>query len=83
MTSGFAALRSQVNDVVGSLDYIEIVFNHQQRTTGVNQCPKRSQQFIDIVEMQARSWFVEDIESLRAGAFREMGSEFDALRFAA
>lgn len=63
MPTSIATFRSQIDSVVRSLDHIEVVFDNQQRTAGVNQRSKRRQKFVGVVEVQAGGWLVEDVES--------------------
>ena len=67
MSAGIAAFRPEVNDVVGSFDHVQIMFNDQQRSAGIDQSTKRGQQFVDIVKVQTGRGLVEDVEGLRPG----------------
>ncbi len=57
-----AAFRTEIDDVVGGLDHVEIVLDDQQRVAGLEQFPERGQQLRDVVEVQAGRRLVEDIE---------------------
>jgi hypothetical protein len=82
LSAGIATLRSQIDNVVSSLNHVEVVFDDQERTSGFNQGAKRPQQFVDVVEMQAGSWLIENVERPGAGAFRELSCQLNPLRFA-
>src|SRR5271157_1476937 len=53
------ALRPQVDHPVGGLDHFEIMLDHQNRSSGINQTSKRRQQFTYIVKMQSRRGLVK------------------------
>ena len=71
---------AEIDDVVRRLNHVEIVFDHKQRSAGVDQRTKRREQFIDIVEMQSRCRFVKDIERLRARALQQMRRQLSKTR---
>src|SRR5688572_7560388 len=78
-----AAFRTEIDDLVRGLDDVEIMFDHEERTARIDQRTKRREQFVDVVEVQARGWFVEDVERFSAGPLQQVRCEFDALRFTA
>src|SRR5882724_6556537 len=45
-----APFRAEIDDEVGGLDDVEIVFDYQQRVPGLEQLPERRQQLGDVVE---------------------------------
>ena len=55
-----AGLRSQINDPVGTLDDVEIMFDDNHRMARVNQSLEYLQQHPHIVEVQAGGGFVEE-----------------------
>src|SRR5436190_14363847 len=55
-----ACLRSQVDDPVGAFNNFQIVFDHDERMTGIDQSLQQLQQNGDVIEVQPRRWFVED-----------------------
>jgi hypothetical protein len=57
--AGGAALRTQIDDPIGSPDDVQVVFDHEQRMPGIDQLPKRAQQLGDIVEVQSGRRFIE------------------------
>ena len=83
-----AALRPEVNDLIGALDDIQIMFDDKDRVAPLNQAVKGCQQLLDIGEMQTRGWFVKDEQGLARpvgmGLFTaDMGGQFQTLGLAA
>ena len=68
LAARIAAFRPQVDQPIGGADHVEIVFDDQQRMAGVDQTPKGSQQFRDVVEVKAGSGFVEEEQRPADGA---------------
>ena len=75
-----SAFRAKVNDVVCGLDDIKIVLDDKERAASFYERAEGCQEFVDVVEVKTCCRLVEDVESFRARAFREMRGEFDALR---
>src|SRR5580693_3089080 len=63
-----AAFRSEIDHPVRSFDHFQIMLDHDNRSANVDEPPKCSQQFAHIVEVQARRWFVKNIEQPRLAA---------------
>ena len=96
-TAAFAALGAEIDQPVGSADDVEIVFDHQQRMTGIDQLAESAEQARDVVEMQAGGWLIKQKQRatgrLRLGGllalarlrgkFRQMPGQLEALRLAA
>ena len=55
-------LRPQIDDVVGRLNHIKVVFDHKQRTARFDQRAKCRKQFVDIVKVQAGGRLVKDVK---------------------
>src|SRR6185436_12141965 len=51
IAAGFTAFGSEVDDPVGGADHVEVVLDHHQRVSGVDQSPERVEQSRDVVEM--------------------------------
>ena len=66
MPAGVAALRSQVDEVVGALDDLHVVLDDQQRVPLRQQPLESPQERGDIVEVQAGGGLVEDQQPLAA-----------------
>src|SRR5262249_8109271 len=79
----FPAFGPEVDDEVGGLDHVEVVFDDEERVPGLEQLFEGCQQLRDVVEMQSRRRLVEDVEQALAARGRQMGGNLDALRFAA
>ena len=93
-TAALPAFRPEVDQPVGSADHVEIVFDDDQRVTGVEQLAERAHQLGDVVEMQAGGGLVEHEERAAAGqrlaararrlrTLGEEAGELQALRLAA
>src|SRR5262249_25284067 len=78
-----AAFRPEVNDPVGGLDHVQVVFYYDQRGSGVQQAAEGREQFVDVVEMQPGSRLVENVERVVARAPGQVRGQLDALRLAA
>ena len=88
LATPLSSLRSKVNQPIGGLDDVEIVFNYQQGMTGIDETLENLQQDAHVVEMQTGRGLIEHEEgrfgfgSLGVGKFRKMADEFEALAFA-
>ena len=91
--TALAALRPQVDQPVARADHVEVVLDHHQRMSGIEQLAQRTHQARDVVEVQAGRGLVEQeqralaCQRLLAGAavFRGLGEEtgqLESLRFA-
>ena len=58
----FAPFRTQVDDVVGTLDDIEVVLDDDNAMTALQQGLKGLQQLLDVVEMESGGGLVKDEE---------------------
>src|SRR5256885_6288716 len=70
------AFRAEVDDVIGGLEYVEVVLDDDHGVAGVDQAMQDVQQPLDIGGMQARGRLIEGIEGLPritpAEVFREL-----------
>ena len=87
--AGFGA---EVEDPVGAFHHVEVVLDDEERVAGVDERLEHAEEPLDVGEMEAGGWLVEDEEfrfriadcGLRIGrGFREELAELDALGFAA
>src|SRR6266566_9421942 len=78
-----SAFWSKIDYIVRGLNHVEIVLNHDERSTGLHQRPKRRQQFVDVVKVQTGSRFVKDVKRFGARAFRKMRGQLNSLSLAA
>src|SRR3984893_2553041 len=83
LTAAVAALGSEVDDIVGGLDHVEVVLDHDDGVAGVRQPAEHFEQALDVVEVEPRCGLVEDVERAAGGPARQFLGELDALRFAA
>ena len=52
--------RTEIDDPIGALDHFQIVFDHHDRMSAIDQPLKQSQQHRHIVEMQSGGRFIKD-----------------------
>src|ERR1700733_9030347 len=83
LATAIAALRPEIDQVVGSLDDVEVVLDHDYRVARVCQTAEHAEQPLDVVEVQAGGRLVEDIEGASGRAPREFLGKLDALRLTA
>src|SRR5260370_1053685 len=78
-----ASLGTHIDQPVRGFDDVKIVFNDQQRSASFEQLAERAEELGDVIEVQTRGRFVENVkEALVVGA-AEMRGQFQALRFPA
>jgi len=61
-TTGVTAFRTKVNDMIGSLDDVHVVFDHNDGMSGIDQPIQTFKQALDVSEMKSGSGLVEDIK---------------------
>ena len=59
-TAIYARLRAEVDNVVGALDNLHIVLHDDYCMSCRNQGIKGLQKAVNVVDVQTRSWLVED-----------------------
>ena len=73
-----ATLRAEVDDPVGGLDDLQIVFDHDHGVALLHQRLEHVEQFADVFEMEAGGGLVEDVEGVAGGAAAEfLGCSFN------
>src|SRR5207247_8825625 len=72
---------AQIDDMVRSLYDVEVVFDHHDSVSGVDQAVEHLEETLDIGEVQARRGLVKDVERPAGRASRELRRELDPLRF--
>ena len=82
-TAGAAALGAKVDDIVSTLNDVEIVFDDDDRVTRIDKLVQDLDQAVDIRDVQAGGRLIEDIDSLPGVAAGQLIGQLDALRFAA
>src|SRR5689334_5037073 len=83
LSAAGSAFRSEVDDPVGGLNYIEIMFDDHDGITLVAQPVNHFQQQRDVVKMQARGRFVKNVQRATSVALAQFQRELDALGLAA
>src|SRR5690606_18784863 len=78
-----AALRSEVDDVVGRLDDVEVVLDDDDRVALVDQSGEHGEQAADVLEVQAGGGLVEDVEGVAGRALGQLARQLHPLRLAA
>ena len=74
---------AQVDDPVGALDQVEVVLDKYDGVAGVRQAVQHPEQIRAVLERQARSRLVENIERAPRSPLRQLRAQLDALRLAA
>ena len=70
--------------MVGHLDHVEVVFDHQYAVTGFDQPVQAGQQVDDVSQVQTGGRFIQDIQDVAAPPqLAEFARQFDALGLAA
>ena len=78
-----AALGAEVDQLVGRLDHVEVVLDHDDGVAVVDQAAEHLEQALDVGEVEAGGRLVEDVEGVAGGDLRELGGELDPLGLAA
>ena len=55
-----ASFRAEIDDPIRALDHFQIVLDHNERVTGIDQSLENLQQPRDVIEMQTGRRLVED-----------------------
>src|SRR4051812_27443183 len=75
------SLRSEIDDVVGDLDDIEMVLDQENAVPGVDQAIERQQQPFDVSEVQPGCGFIQDVDSVPRSLERaQLSRDLDPLR---
>ena len=77
-----AGTGTEIDDVIGMLDRIFVVFDDDDGVAEIAQAIERQQQALVVALMQADRWLVEDVHDADE-ARSDLAGESDALRFAA
>ena len=65
-------LGSEVDDVVGGLDHVEVVLDDDHRIAALDQRMQDAQQAVDVFKVQTGGRLVQDIERAARGAFGQL-----------
>ena len=82
-TAAVAALGSEVDDVVGCLDHVEIMLDDKHGIAVFAKAVQDRQQLCHVVGMKPRRRLVENIDGLARTALGKLGRKLDSLRFTA
>ena len=64
LAPGLATFRPEVDEVIGLLDHVEIVLDHEHGVAAVDEPLQHLEQLLDIGEVQSGRRLVEDVERL-------------------
>lgn len=59
ITALISSFRSQIDDIVGTLDDVHVVFDNHDGMSAADQCIESLEQFLDVVEMKSGSRLIE------------------------
>ena len=79
----FAGVGSKVDDPVCAFDNVEVVFYDENSVAAVNEAVEHFDEDADVVKVQTRGGFVEQVKRFARGGSRQLCCEFDALCLAA
>ena len=60
-TAAVAALGSQINNMIGNLDDVEVVLNDQNGITLIRQPLEHIYELVDVCCVKSRCWLVKDV----------------------
>ena len=83
LSAGFPPVGSEVDDVIGALDDIEVVFDDKHCISLVDQPLKQLDQLAHIRQVESRGGFIEKVEGPSGGSLGEFSRELDTLGFSA
>lgn len=78
-----APFRAQINDPVRGFDDVQVVLDDDDGVAPIPQLVQYLEQLLDIVEVQPRGRFVQDVEGLASVPLGELPRQLDPLRLAA
>src|SRR6476646_9900646 len=78
--AGIASFGTEIDDPISALDHLQVVLDHHDRMSAIDQSLKQSQQHRHIVEMQSSRRFIED-EQITAGIAVLSGIRFSLSGF--
>ena len=83
LATGTAALGAKVDDMVGTLDEIQIMLDDDDRIAHVHQLLQHLDQAVHVCNVQACGGFVQNIHRFAGAAAGKLVGQLDALRLAA
>jgi len=69
--------------MVGDLDHVEVVLDHDNRVPGYDEPVEHLEQALDVCEVQAGGRLVKDVERAAGRHLGELGGELHTLGFTA
>ena len=81
--SGVPAFRSNIDEVIGVADHVEIMFDGNDGISFFHEPVENVEQFGNVGKMKARGRLVQYVERLRGRTLRQVERELDALCFSA
>src|SRR5699024_7585704 len=82
-TAAVASLGAQINDMVGGLDDVQIVFNDHHRVAQVHQPLEHVNEFMHVGGVETGGGLVQNIDGGAGGGLGELGGQLDPLGLAA
>ena len=82
LPTAIAALGTDIDDPVGGLDQIEVMFNDDDGVAFIHQALQHPQQQIYIVKVQPSRRFIKDIQSVPSRTLTQLASQLNSLCFA-
>src|SRR6266568_4935778 len=83
LAARLSALGAKVDDVVGGLDHVEVVLDHDDGVARIHEAVQDLEETLDVGEMKAGRRLVEYVERPPGGAPAQLRGQLDALRLAA
>ena len=81
LTSSSTTFGSHVDHVVGTLDDVHIMLNHDNRVALIDKSVENTQEHFHVLEVQTRRWLIKDIDRLAGVLLGQLTSELHALAF--
>ena len=83
LATASTALRTDVDEVVGNLYYIEVMLDDDGRIAAIDQLVDYAQQLANILKMETRRRLIQDVKRAARIGFRKFGREFYTLALTA
>ena len=83
MAAFFSSDGTELDDVVGVFDHVEVVFDDDDGVPFINEFLKDIEKFLYVVAMESCCGLIHGVEGAAGLPFGELTAEFDSLRFTA
>ena len=80
-TAAAAPFGTEVDEVVRRLDDVQVVLNNDNSIAAVDEELQNIHEVVNILAVQARRRFIQDIKGPARAAFGQFRRQLDALRF--